>query len=465
MESSPLSLARCLGLNQPAVIAVYGAGGKTTLLNRIAAELVEAGEKVVLTTTTRIFRPGDIPLLLEQDLHGTLKRLKEALCRHSTVALGAGLSTDGKIIGIDRFKTADLLRQSGAFILVEADGARNKPLKGYAAYEPVLPDACDLIVPVLGLSALREALTDETVHRAELFAATHQLKIGGQLTAAHLGHALRQMIDLGIKQAPRAKVAAVINQLDRIVQPVPLVQAFTAAAASHANLERMLFTAAREQAPVRFYFQLAQGVAIPPVSAVVLAAGAASRMGRDKLALEFDGKPILEHTLDQIAAAGISDITVVVKPGTGWPRRLALRAGCTVIENPAYTTGLASSLKKGLAAAADAAQAVFFTPGDLPLVQASVYCRLRESHRRNLDPVTCPVYQGIRGNPVLFDRRTWPLLMKIEGDAGGRQIFPLLSPGEIRHVETSDPAVLFDLDTPADYHRLLELHKHQLPRG
>lgn len=188
---------------------------------------------------------------------------------------------------------------------------------------------------------------------------------------------------------------------------------------------------------------------------MVLAAGAASRMGRDKLALEIAGKTVLEHTLDRVAAAGIENCIVVVRPGGGRPARLSERAGCTPVVNHAYAAGIAASLKVGLSAVDGAAQGVIFALGDQPCVPPSVFRSLVENHANRLSLVTGPAYRGKRGNPVLFDRRTWPLLMQLKGDSGGRQVIEMLPEREISWLETGAPAVLQDIDTPGDYRKML----------
>ena len=162
-----LSLSRSLALNKdtPRVIAVYGAGGKTTLLNRLASELAAAGAKAVLTTTTKIYRPPDMPLVLAGSPDEALRSLPGVLARDKTAALGRRLLEEEKVEGIDPAWVTPLLRETGAYLLVEADGAAGKPLKGYAPYEPVLPAAAHIIIPVIGLDALGARLLPGHVHR------------------------------------------------------------------------------------------------------------------------------------------------------------------------------------------------------------------------------------------------------------------------------------------------------------
>ena len=76
-----------------------------------------------------------------------------------------------------------------------------------------------------------------------------------------------------------------------------------------------------------------------------------------------------------------------------------------------------------------------------------------EQHCRELSPIVAPLVQGQRSNPVLFDRVTFPELMSITGDLGGRAIF---SKFPVAYVPWHDESLLIDVDTPEDLKRLLE---------
>lgn len=154
-------------------ISLVGAGGKTSLLFALAQGFAAAGERVLTTTTTKIFPPAPAQsrLVLHWD-GGDLAPVRDALAQHAHVTVVQGLTGTGeKCLGlapeaVDRLQHAGLADR----ILIEADGAARRPLKIPAAHEPVIPASTDCCIGVMGLSALGRPFGPETVFRHELAA-------------------------------------------------------------------------------------------------------------------------------------------------------------------------------------------------------------------------------------------------------------------------------------------------------
>jgi probable selenium-dependent hydroxylase accessory protein YqeC len=168
-----MSLLAALHLNQSTreLICLIGAGGKTTTMFNIAAELKALGKKVLVTTTTKIFHPEENQYdSILFDPSGTMSLVET--CKPGTITcLGNQLNiTDNKIIGIDK-KLVDKFFNEALFdyILVEGDGAKNKPIKAPGIREPVIPDKTTLTLGVIGLDALGKPVNDDNVHRWEQF--------------------------------------------------------------------------------------------------------------------------------------------------------------------------------------------------------------------------------------------------------------------------------------------------------
>lgn len=181
-----MTLTKLLHLPVHALVAIVGAGGKTTTMYTLARELSEQGRRVVTTTTTHIYlpRPGETErLLVDASMPRLLKTLQRAWqnSRHMTVAsevIGAG-----KLKGLEPEQPVLCLQRGGAeAVIVEADGARHLKLKAPAAYEPVIPPQATHVLLLLSAEALNQPLTGELVHRPEILANLTGIAQGDVLT-------------------------------------------------------------------------------------------------------------------------------------------------------------------------------------------------------------------------------------------------------------------------------------------
>jgi probable selenium-dependent hydroxylase accessory protein YqeC len=212
-----VTLKEALGLNKERMLSLIGAGGKTTTLFRLAHELWEEGNRVLVTTTTKIFKPFPPQvqkLYLAQDLELLLRELaaiKEAM----VVGAGRELDDAGKLVGLptDWFP---VLEQRGVtdWILIEADGAASRPFKVPLEHEPVVPRECPLTVWVMGMKVLSQPLTPEWVHRAERAASLLGVEVGTPITEDHILRLLRHPMGC-LKGVPlKSRRVALINQAD-----------------------------------------------------------------------------------------------------------------------------------------------------------------------------------------------------------------------------------------------------------
>jgi probable selenium-dependent hydroxylase accessory protein YqeC len=182
-----VSLREGLMLQAGGVISLVGAGGKTSLMYRLARELSMAGETVLTTTTTKIFEPSSDKsacVVLSESVTNILERAGELLDQHLHVTAAVRKIPDtGKLLGFRPEIIAEF-RAAGTFqwIIVEADGAAGRPLKAPAAHEPVTPDCTDLQIGIFGLNAVGRPLTDRLVFRDELFAELTGLVPGAAIS-------------------------------------------------------------------------------------------------------------------------------------------------------------------------------------------------------------------------------------------------------------------------------------------
>jgi len=184
------------------------------------------------------------------------------------------------------------------------------------------------------------------------------------------------------------------------------------------------------------------------VAALVLAAGCSSRMGqRNKLLCRVEGVPLVQHAVD--AACTSRAYQVVVVTGHDCERVEAALQGWPVslIYNPDYASGMASSLRCGLRALRDDAEAVIVLLADMPGIEGlHIDCMIDA-----FDParpfVLVPEHEGRRGNPVLWPRRYFAEMAALSGDTGARSLLRRYVQ-DVRSVSFDSPAILIDVDTP-----------------
>jgi molybdenum cofactor cytidylyltransferase len=187
------------------------------------------------------------------------------------------------------------------------------------------------------------------------------------------------------------------------------------------------------------------------IVAVVLAAGKSTRMGKPKQLLPVHGRPMLGEVLEVLRKTKVDGVVVVMGGHEGEVRRKVRFRKEKVVSNPDYADGMSSSLKAGLAAAVRAgADAVMVVLADQPKLRPETVDQLVDAHLNSEALIVAPVYRGVRGNPVIFDKTLFPQMMKIDGDVGAKAVLE----GNRRSmllVESEDRGVIVDIDTPADY--------------
>ena len=195
----------------------------------------------------------------------------------------------------------------------------------------------------------------------------------------------------------------------------------------------------REPAPAR----------APRVSALVLAAGRSTRMGPvNKLLAPFGGRAMVRAVVDELAGSSVRPVVVVTGHEAGRVEEALAGAGAHLVHNPGYRQGLSGSIRAGLAELPESAEAAVICLGDMPLVTSAHVDRLVAA----FDPaegreICVPVFEGKRGNPVLFARRFFDEIAGVRGDVGARHLI-----GEyeeyVCEVAMGDRAVLVDVDSP-----------------
>ncbi|MCU0581407.1 MAG: selenium cofactor biosynthesis protein YqeC, partial [Syntrophales bacterium] len=249
---SPLALVPCLSLPERGVVTIYGAGGKTSLMETLACELTARKKTVIQTTTTKIFRPDGVPVVIGDDYAAVREQVGAAIDSRGLAVLGAALLPEDKLAGIDPAWPESLLDHHIAdYVIVEADGSARKPIKGYASYEPVFPTRSDLLIPVLGIEAIGQPVTSDNVHRSDAFCKLTGAQPGEPLSVSHFIRCLLHMIDLGKTCSPGIPVVPFINKVDRVTGSALICEIVAGLSGTEGSV---LFASLRDDHPVRFIY-------------------------------------------------------------------------------------------------------------------------------------------------------------------------------------------------------------------
>lgn len=428
------------------VIAFVGGGGKTTAMFRLAAEMVQAGQRVITTTTTRIFAaqialaPAHIAL---ESAPVDWTPVLAALDQHQHVLItGRVDSESGKAFGVDPALVGQLAKLPNiAAVLNEADGSRMRPFKAPAAHEPVIPAETTLVVPVVGADIFGEPLIDERVHRAELVGELAGVSVGGTITPELVARVLTHS-DGGLKNVPpNARVTPLINKVESH-QHVALARTTAQLLLRHTAIDSVALGAVKEAAVREVHGR---------VAAIVLAAGRSTRMGTPKQILTWGDTTLVGEVVRRLEQCALSELVVVTGAAREGVEAALTGAAARCVFNPDFESSeMARSLQVGLQALTPGASAVVVALADQPQLEPAVVGAIVQRWRETLAPVVAPAHRGQRGHPTLFDRAAWPTLLGLPPHANPREA---LRSYPVDLVEVGTDTIFLDLDTPAEYAR------------
>ena len=189
------------------------------------------------------------------------------------------------------------------------------------------------------------------------------------------------------------------------------------------------------------------------VAALVLAAGASRRFGSQKLLTPLFGRPLVHHAVGNVLASSIDEVLVILGRDSDEVQEALAPLPLRFALNPRYEEGLSRSLHLGLNELAHC-EAVLVALGDQPTVLPSTIDALIEAYFLSRQPIVCPIYQGVRGHPVLFDRTVFHELLTVRGDEGGRSVIERRA-SRVQRVPIDLP-VPRDVDTQDDYQHFLK---------
>lgn len=187
------------------------------------------------------------------------------------------------------------------------------------------------------------------------------------------------------------------------------------------------------------------------ISSIILSAGSSERMGSPKALLKIGEKTFLQHIIEILSAKYVEEIHVVLGAFSDEIEPSIADLPVNVLINGQWDSGQLSSLIKGLHAIDDdRSDGVLVWPVDHPLVSGVLIDELLNAFENDHEKIVIPKYNGRRGHPVIFPKKTFHELRLASPDEGARSVVRR-NDSIVYEVETSEEAILINIDTPEDY--------------
>jgi molybdenum cofactor cytidylyltransferase len=198
------------------------------------------------------------------------------------------------------------------------------------------------------------------------------------------------------------------------------------------------------------------------LSAIVLAAGMSTRMGQNKLLLDFKNKPLIAHAVDTLLASEIDEVIVVLGNESGKAQEKLRGRPIRLVENPDFREGLSTSVRAGVNAVSGHADGIMVYLADQPLLEPADVNRILQgfTHAKNVGKsIVVPFFDGKKGNPVLLDSSYRAAILGIVGDVGCKGVIKRY-PDQVFILEMENDHVIRDMDTIEEYEAVLGLKIH-----
>jgi len=194
---------------------------------------------------------------------------------------------------------------------------------------------------------------------------------------------------------------------------------------------------------------------IKGITAIILAAGMSTRMGRPKLLLPWKEKTILGAITSTLVEAGIQEIIVVIQAQQeqlyDHIKQLSIDFPVSPVFNDSFNSDdMLSSIRYGLKAIKPSNNAALITLGDQPQIQEDVVRLICYTYSQTNASIIIPSYHMKRGHPWLIQHTLWPQLIQLSHPSTPHDFLEQYK-DEIYYVLVDNPSILQDIDTPEDY--------------
>lgn len=194
--------------------------------------------------------------------------------------------------------------------------------------------------------------------------------------------------------------------------------------------------------------------------ALLPAAGASRRMGRPKLLLPINGRPMVAGVVEALRGGGVREIVLVTARDDEALQTWARQNGVTIAINPDPDRGMLSTIQEGIAALKNSKDEILLvSPADLPHLQSETVSNLLRKMIETGAPLAVPTFRGKRGHPLAIAPGLIPEIDTLDPNIGLKQLRDRHE-AELLEIEVEDAGVVQDVDTPEEYERLFSARSH-----
>ena len=475
------TLEKLLNLRKKDIVTAVGSNGKTTFCLNLCKELKRKKKNIFFTTTVKIlpinkkydFVDITIPdigneteekereVFSEMEITSFLLNMKKNLNNSNNVyVLGIYDSKIGKITSLSPKILEDISGKCD-YMIIEGDGSKMKPLKGWNKTEPVYAKNTTKSVGILPINIIGDKINDVNIHRMEEFLEISGGQKNETLTLNHLYNVI--IHKNGLFQYSLGEKILIINCAERDKDKE---NALNLAKMLKSNINFRDIRIGVTSLKNREYYEIGENSImeeenknsfVPKISAIIMASGKSERMGTNKLLLEYRGMTFIENTLEKVLNENFYELVIVISDKK-------VRKKCQdyikksekdekkiyIIDNKKSEKGQSESIKIGLKTLGKCDGYMFFSC-DQPFLTSDTIKKILQNFKTR--GITIPEYNGKRSLPVIFGENFKDELLKLEGDTGGKTVINNHQDKiKIVEIENSDEGK--DIDTKEDYDML-----------
>ena len=475
------TLEKLLNLRKKDIITAVGSNGKTTFCLNLCKELKKKEKTVFFTTTVKIlpvnkkyeFIDITIPntenkteekkgeVFPKMEITSFLLNLKKKLNNSGNVyVLGIYDNKIGKITSLSP-ELLENISEKCDYKIIEGDGSKMKPLKGWKKTEPVYTKNTTKSVGILPINIIGDKITDINIHRMEEFLKISKGQKNETLTLNHLYNVI--VHKNGLFQYALGERILILNCAERDKDKE---NALNLAEMIQNNINFKDVKICVTSLKNREYYKIEenniikeknQNFSMPKISAIIMASGKSERMGTNKLLLEYRGMTFIENTLEKVLKENFYEFAIVVsdkkvkRKVQDYIKNLETdEKKIYIVDNKKSEKGQSESIKIGLKTLGKCDGYMFFSC-DQPFLTSDTIKKILKNF--NPEKITIPEYNGKRSLPVIFGENFKEELLKLEGDTGGKTVISN-HPDKIRTVEIENSDEGKDIDTKEDYEML-----------